>query len=561
MADQKLRTLIVEVKAKIDELKQIGPEGEKAASKLSKSMEGAQAPTSKLSLLQAELKSKLQAMVPGASQATGALEKLGVTAESAGASLAVGLAAGAVVAGAAMIGLGVKAEGMFEDLVRKVDDFQDVVGTSAESSSRLVEVFEQFGISSETATNAMFKLSKATTTNEAGLAKLGIQVANNADGSTNLEETLYNVVKAYNATEDAATKNQIAFTAFGKSGNQLIDVLEVGEPRLRSFANSAANIITQEDIDNVKEMNRQQTELNQRAESLGVSFGRILVPVKQAMLGVADVGISYFFPSIKQSAEGMDAASSSARDLATQLANEDEELRKNAELTQTAADRVLGLADAHLRVQESASAVTRATADYSDAVKKNGANSQEAKDAQLALQRAVLSEAQAMIAAAKQDADAQVAKDGLTDSTQAAEAKINAERASLEKLIPTLAPGSPLRSYLEQYIQQLRAVPTSITTTLTTVSLSGRAGGNLALEGRAGGGPVLPNSIYRVGEYGPEWLVMGPQGGYVVPSAGPAPMPATASAPVVNQYIQGSGMNPDQVALAMNRRLARAFAT
>lgn len=37
---------------------------------------------------------------------------------------------------------------------------------------------------------------------------------------------------------------------------------------------------------------------------------------------------------------------------------------------------------------------------------------------------------------------------------------------------------------------------------------------------RASGGPVLPNSIYTVGEAGPETLVMGPNGGMVIPNSG-----------------------------------------
>jgi hypothetical protein len=39
-------------------------------------------------------------------------------------------------------------------------------------------------------------------------------------------------------------------------------------------------------------------------------------------------------------------------------------------------------------------------------------------------------------------------------------------------------------------------------------------------QGKAGGGPVLPNSIYTVGELGPETLVMGSRGGTVIPNRG-----------------------------------------
>jgi hypothetical protein len=84
----------------------------------------------------------------------------------------------------------------------------------------------------------VFNLSRGITTNQQAFSDLGMEIAKNADGTTNLEETLFIVVAAYNQTDDAARRNQIALTAFGKAGNELIDVLEVGDARLRQLAGS-----------------------------------------------------------------------------------------------------------------------------------------------------------------------------------------------------------------------------------------------------------------------------------------------------------------------------------
>jgi hypothetical protein len=532
VADQKLRTLVVDVKAKLDELKAIGPEGEKAAAKLAKGMASAHAPTEKLGALQGALKSQLEAVVPGASRLEGALARVGLTAEAAGGSLATGLALGAVGAGVALVGLGIKAVGMYTELVGKVDQFQDVTGASAETSSRLVAVFEQYGISGDRASAAMFKLSKATETNEVGLGKLGIQVAHNADGTADLEGTLFNVVGAYGATNDAAVKNQIAFTAFGKSGADLIDVLEVDSGRLRQLAGDVQNVVTQEDIDRVKEFNRQQQETGQHAEHLGEVIGQKLLPVWGGLLDIVDRGIVAFTSTenLVDYEKRQRAVESSTTALKNALADQNDELEQNAQLTQAAADRILGLVDNQLRVRESTASVARAQTDYNDAVKKNGPASAEAQAAQLSLERAVLSQAQAMIAGAKADADAAVAKQGLASGAGSAAAKIAAERASLEALIPTLAPGSTLRTYMEQYLATLDRVPGSLTTTLH-VRLSDETGGQLTSSGtqifgggRAAGGPVVPNTVYRVGEHGPEWLVMGASGGLVIPAGGGGPV-------------------------------------
>lgn len=49
-------------------------------------------------------------------------------------------------------------------------------------------------------------------------------------------------------------------------------------------------------------------------------------------------------------------------------------------------------------------------------------------------------------------------------------------------------------------------------------------------DGRASGGPVLPYKTYTVGEKGPETLVMGQTGGFVIPNGGGAPMGVPAGA-------------------------------
>lgn len=63
--------------------------------------------------------------------------------------------------------------------------------------------------------------------------------------------------------------------------------------------------------------------------------------------------------------------------------------------------------------------------------------------------------------------------------------------------------------------------------------------------GRAGGGPVLPNSVYRIGEQGPETLVMGQQGGYVLPNASAS----TAGGGVTQHFvINAAGMDVGELA-------------
>ena len=56
--------------------------------------------------------------------------------------------------------------------------------------------------------------------------------------------------------------------------------------------------------------------------------------------------------------------------------------------------------------------------------------------------------------------------------------------------------------------------------------------------GRASGGPVLPGNIYTVGERGPETLVMGRSGGYVIPNGGEVSVSNMASTRRIERLLE-----------------------
>jgi uncharacterized membrane protein len=65
--------------------------------------------------------------------------------------------------------------------------------------------------------------------------------------------------------------------------------------------------------------------------------------------------------------------------------------------------------------------------------------------------------------------------------------------------------------------------------------------------GRASGGPVLPGMTYMVGERGPEPLIMGRSGGFILPNSGGArAVGGAGGAPVVNIHNYGQPMEQQQ---------------
>jgi hypothetical protein len=77
---------------------------------------------------------------------------------------------------------------------------------------------------------------------------------------------------------------------------------------------------------------------------------------------------------------------------------------------------------------------------------------------------------------------------------------------------------------------------------------------------RASGGPVVPGRAYTIGEHGPETLLMGRSGGYVLPSGGGGSQETGRGPASVNIYITGDGLNAEQVAAAIDNRTRRLWA-
>jgi phage-related minor tail protein len=105
----------------------------------------------------------------------------------------------------------------------------------------------------------------------------------------------------------------------------------------------------------------------------------------------------------------------------------------------------------------------------------------------------------------------------------------NRQVQSLQELTASLAPDSPLRAALQQYVQQLAAIPASVDTALrlnisqgSTTTKDGDTIGR-RVGARASGGPVSAGMPYLVGERGPE-LVVPSGGGNVIPAGKTASM-------------------------------------
>lgn len=206
------------------------------------------------------------------------LDAMGLSGVSSGALMSAGMAAG----GAAIAGLiavtqrGIQKQLELADSVRKVSQ---VSGLSAEASSRLVEITGDYNVNADTLAKTMFKLSQQVDINRDALTRHGIKIAENKDGSVDLEGTLVNVQKAYKNAGDATERNAIVMDAFGKAGKDLIPVLEETKDLKQALADvPGSRILSQEDLDQARAYQLAMDDLGDALDAFQRMLGSAVIP-------------------------------------------------------------------------------------------------------------------------------------------------------------------------------------------------------------------------------------------------------------------------------------------
>jgi hypothetical protein len=546
-------------------------------------------------------------MPPIVNQAGRSIESMASQGVS-GMTMLGGAALVAVGAVAEVIGTSIKA---YADLGEKVENYKRVVGGSAEESSRMVETFNALGVGADTATGGMFKLSKAIELTPKKLTDLGVVIAHDAAGNVDLSKTLFSVADAYNATASQTQKNLIVFDAFGKSGKDMIPILEQGSAALKQLEADASMVFTQADLDRLKQTQIHTKEVQNSWDAMWASIGQKFIPVQDALsesilrgeyvqkrlneavasgavdrhtfiqdqytAGTASNNLNNAwdkqFDASQKLKTAIDSQAQATQDAAA--ANDalwtsadklisQEEAQVNAgfalQLAQLAVTESQGKVDqANQRVVQSADAVGKAQDAVAVALANNGRGSEEYKQAvdnlttaQLAqnqtaddVQKAQIEQEKAYYAVAAAARKLQEDTDLATTGSKNATKETNAYVDSLQAEANSLAPDSPLRKRLQNYIDTLKnEIPATVSTKFITdyVTTGTHPGGHGSLSFAGGGRPPV-GVPSLVGEKGPEiWTPDEP--GTITPHGATPPAPpggggnhytlTLVGAPVVN---------------------------
>lgn len=214
---------------------------------------------------------------PGFNSAEGNADRFGDSVKKVG--LAVG--AFAVGAGLAIGGFALKSIGAFSDLALKADEFSNKTGLAVEDASRWLEAAGDLGINTDAVSKAIGKMNNVLGKSPEMFAELGVEIARNADGTEDVNQTFLNTIAALQGIEDPADRNAAAQQLLGKGWTELSEIMaDVPADELASALAdvSDAKVIDEAEVEKAKRMRAAMDNLKDKFEDVQLAIGEKLVP-------------------------------------------------------------------------------------------------------------------------------------------------------------------------------------------------------------------------------------------------------------------------------------------
>jgi len=214
----------------------------------------------------------------GAEGSVGKLKSLGGDAlgfiKDNAASMAMGAAG-------ALAGFAVKAVGDFQDVALAAGDLRDSLGLTAEEASRWQEVAGDLGISNQTLESTIGKMNKTLGATPGVFKALGVEVAKNSSGATDVNATFLNVIDTLHNIRDPAARAAAATKLLGKSWQDSSELITMGADNVRDSLAGVDDqkVISDKQIAQARKFRDTMDNLHDKIEDVSIVVGEELVPV------------------------------------------------------------------------------------------------------------------------------------------------------------------------------------------------------------------------------------------------------------------------------------------
>jgi hypothetical protein len=211
-------------------------------------------------------------------EAEGSATKMGGTLGKVGAVAAAGVAA----IGAGAVALGADSLKAFDSVAGSVSKLQRLTGGSAEDMSRLAFEAKETGVSQETLEKSLGKVSKAMVSNNKLFAEHGIATRDAKGNLLPLNDVMANAADAFSKMQNGADKNNLALQLFGRSGLEMLPMLNRGRDGLAELSKESDKFgltLGQKSVDAYKKNVIAGREMHAAMEGLKVQIGEKLMPI------------------------------------------------------------------------------------------------------------------------------------------------------------------------------------------------------------------------------------------------------------------------------------------
>jgi hypothetical protein len=166
----------------------------------------------------------------------------------------------------------------FSQLGVEVGKFSDATGVTTEEASRLIEVSNDLGVSTESLQGALNKLNKGI--DPKAFKDLGVAIAYTDNGATDVNATFMNVIAHLNGIKDPAQRAREGTKLLGKSWTDLAELVGMGADELQKSLDgvSKAKVLSPEQVAKAKAFRDAMNDLQDIGEDLATTIGSTLAP-------------------------------------------------------------------------------------------------------------------------------------------------------------------------------------------------------------------------------------------------------------------------------------------
>lgn len=195
------------------------------------------------------------------------------------------IAGGATVAGTALVGFATKSASTADN----IDKMSQKIGISRQAYQELDFICSQSGTSVDTLqagmkslTSAMDGAKSGTKANVEQFERLGVAVTNSDGTFRSQEDVMWDTLSALQGMEDQTEKARLATELFGRSGTELMPLLngEAGSiEEMKKQAHDLGLVLDDELIDNGVNLTDSLDQTKRAFQSIGTQLGASLMPI------------------------------------------------------------------------------------------------------------------------------------------------------------------------------------------------------------------------------------------------------------------------------------------